>query len=72
MLCAGGSPWQTLNLALGQGIEHIKAHWSDFRLLWGNLMIVARTVIDIKGVVAIECPERCRYWKDPQVDQFSK
>jgi hypothetical protein len=72
MPCAGGSPWQTLNLALGQGIEKIEAHWRDFRLLWGDFVIMARAVVDICGVVAIEWPERCRYWTEPQVVQFVK
>jgi hypothetical protein len=60
MPCAGGSSWQMLNLAPGQGVEMIEAHWRDFRLLWDNFVIVARVVMDICGVVAIEWPERCR------------
>ena len=57
---AGGSPWQMLNLALGQGVEEIEARWRDFRLLWDNFVIMARAVVDICRVVAIEWPERCR------------
>jgi hypothetical protein len=67
---AGGSPLQMLNSALGQGVEKIAAHWRDFRFLWDHFVIVARAVVDICGVIAIEWPETCRYWKEPQVEQF--
>jgi hypothetical protein len=66
-----GSPWQTLNLALGQGVEKIKCHWRDFRLLWDNFEVKARAVMDICGTVAIEWPERCKYWTEPQVAKYN-
>jgi hypothetical protein len=70
MPCAGGSPWQTLNIALGVGLEKIEARY--FRVLWGNFVIAAEAVIDIDGIVAIEWPERCKYWLDPRVGGFLK
>jgi hypothetical protein len=65
--CAGGSPWQTLNVALGKGLEKIEGRWGDFRLLWSNFEITARAVMDIGGKVVIEWPERCKYWTETQV-----
>jgi hypothetical protein len=70
MPCTGGSPWQTLNVALGKGLEKIEGHWGDFRLLWGNFEIMARAVMDIGGKVVIEWPERCKYWTERQVVKF--
>jgi hypothetical protein len=54
MPCAGGSPWRTLNVALGVGLEKIKPHWRDFRVLWDNFVIAAKAVIDIGGIVAVD------------------
>jgi hypothetical protein len=72
MPCAGGSPWQTLNIALGKGIVKIEGHWRDFRLLWSNFEIMARAVMDICGKVVIEWPGRCKYWTETQVVEFVK
>jgi hypothetical protein len=49
MLCAGGSPWQTLNVAMGEGLEKIEGHWRDFRFLWSNFELMARAVMDVGG-----------------------
>jgi hypothetical protein len=72
MPCAGGSPWQTLNIALGVGLEKIEARWRDSRVLWGNFVIASKAAIDMGGIVAIEWPERCKYCLDPCVDGFLK
>jgi hypothetical protein len=69
MPCADGSPCQTdVNIALGVGLGRIEAHWRDFGILWDNFVIVAKVVIDIEGVVALEWPGRCKCWLDPRVD----
>jgi hypothetical protein len=51
MPCAGGSPWQTLNIHRGVGLGKIEQHWNDFRLLWGNFIIASKEVMDVHGVV---------------------
>jgi hypothetical protein len=70
MPCAGGSPWQTLNIHRGVGLTKIEQYWVDFELLWGNFLLAAKAVKNIDGVVAIEWPERCEYWKDLHVLDF--
>jgi hypothetical protein len=72
MPCAGGSPWRTLNISRGKGFRKIKAHWGDFQILWDNFVIAAKAVIDIDGILAIEWPERCKYWREQEVDTFLK
>jgi hypothetical protein len=72
MPCAGGSPWQTLNAATGEGLGKIEGRWRDFRLLWSNFEFMARAVMDVGGEVVIEWPERCKYWADISVMRFVK
>jgi hypothetical protein len=70
MPCAGGSPWRTLNVALGEGLEKIEGRWGDFRLLWSNFEMMARAVMDIGRKVVIEWLERCNCWTETQVVKF--
>jgi hypothetical protein len=70
MLCAGGSPWQMLNIYKGVGLEKIEGRWRDFRVLWDNFAIAAQAVMDIGGFVALEWPNQCKYWSDPREEQF--
>jgi hypothetical protein len=72
MPCAGRSPSQRLNKALGIGAEKPDARWKDFYILWGNFEIAAEEIIGIGGVIAIEWPEMNEYWKQPDVIQFLK
>jgi hypothetical protein len=72
MPCAGGSPWQTLNIQRGVGLGKIDQHWADFRLLWDSFLIAAKTVMDTDGVVTIEWPARCKSWRDLRVLDFLK
>jgi hypothetical protein len=71
MPCAGGSPWRTLNVAVGEGLEKI-GRLRDFRLLWSNFELMARAVMDVGRKVVIEWPERCKYWTDISVMRFVK
>jgi hypothetical protein len=70
MPCAGGSPWQTLNVAMGEGLGEIEGHWRDFRLLWNNFELMAKAFVDFGVEVVIEWPERCKYWTDISVVEF--
>jgi hypothetical protein len=70
MPCVGGSPWQRLNIAQGEGLAKIEAHRADFRASWLNFDVVDQAVIAIKGVVAIEWPASCAYWKVDGVASF--
>jgi hypothetical protein len=54
MPCAGGSPWQTPNVAMGEGLGKIEGRWKDLRLLWNNFDLMARAVVDFGGEVVIE------------------
>jgi hypothetical protein len=37
-----------------------------------NCVIVAKAMIDIGGIVAVEWPGKCKYWREPDVEDFLK
>jgi hypothetical protein len=53
MSCVGGSPWQKLNIAQGEGPDKIRARWAGFRMLWRNFEVVGKAVIAIDGILAM-------------------
>eukprot|EP00959_Pyramimonas_sp_CCMP1952_P052579 1099386-Pyramimonas_sp.AAC.1 len=43
---------------------------TNFRYLFWNFREVARVAHKAGGVICIERPTRCNYWRDPQVKSF--
>ena len=76
--CTGGSPWQYVNEAIyTRRGDHVKLqklhqHRTLFRSLFTNFEILADIVIGRGGVVCIEWPTPCKYWRDPQVLAFTR
>jgi hypothetical protein len=58
--------------------KHSSRSWSwqdqgaleTFQSIRNNFVVAAKAVIDLGGIVAIEWPERCKYWLDPRVCDF--
>ena len=65
--CTGGSQMQNLNVSRFGVTEKLRAHWKEFRLLWNAFLPLARAVHTAGGLVAIEWPTRCTYWRDHSV-----
>eukprot|EP00959_Pyramimonas_sp_CCMP1952_P011085 232184-Pyramimonas_sp.AAC.1 len=63
MPCTGGSLWQYVNEA---HYFRTGSHSAMRRLR------VARAVHKAGGVVCIEWPTQCKYWRDPQVKDFMR
>ena len=72
MPCTGGSSWQTVNIARFGVTPKLRGHWEEFRSLWNSFSQVARLVLQCKGLVANEWPQRCQYWHDRKVKQMIK
>ena len=76
--CTGGSPWQYVNEAIyirrgdHAKLEKLQNHRSLFRKLFTNFETLADIVIAKGGVVCIEWPTPCKYWRDPQVLAFTR
>ena len=68
--CTGGSQLQQVNIARFGVTEKLREHWRVFRQLWRALEIIARRVMRSHGLVAIEWPLRCAYWRDGRVLRF--
>ncbi len=74
--CTGGSAWQYLNEVMYErtgnqrALRRLKGLRTIFAKLWTNFEILATAVIKREGVVVIEWPSSCRYWKDPRVQKF--
>jgi hypothetical protein len=70
MPCAGGSPWQRINRKRPGMKEKLEEHWKTFRAIWASFVIVAHRCLHEHGIVAIEWPNGCKYWKWPEVTEF--
>eukprot|EP00959_Pyramimonas_sp_CCMP1952_P326135 6826566-Pyramimonas_sp.AAC.1 len=72
MPCTGGPPWQYVNEAHYFCIGNLRAmrrlHGirTGFRYLFWNFGEIAPAVRQAGGVVCIEWPTQCNYWRDPQ------
>eukprot|EP00959_Pyramimonas_sp_CCMP1952_P232575 4860476-Pyramimonas_sp.AAC.1 len=72
MPCTGGSPWQYVNEAryfrVGnhRAMRRLRGIRPDFRHLFWNFREIARAVHKAGGIVCIEWPTLCKYWRDPQ------
>ena len=69
--CTGGSPWNRLNrLKSNQTRDKIKAHPELFAELFDASKIVAQKVSEAGGVMALEWPKGCDYWKFQVAQEF--
>ena len=74
--CTGGSPWQYVNEAMfyrkadSRSLRRLRGLISDFRLFLWNFREIAEAVLSRGGVVCIEWPSACQYWRDTQVREF--
>jgi len=69
--CTGGCPFQEINKNKGEATrEKIAGHWKLFRKLWATLKSCGEIVLRQGGIVAIEWPNRCRYWNEGDVRKF--
>ena len=48
------------------------AHLKLFRALWRNAVIIMDAVLASGGIVAIEWPTSCAYWRFKQVKDYLK
>ena len=47
-------------------------HISAFKKIWKSFVQIARAVVESGGVVAIEWPKGCSYWRWPRVVALGK
>eukprot|EP00959_Pyramimonas_sp_CCMP1952_P326134 6826565-Pyramimonas_sp.AAC.1 len=72
MPCTGGSPWQYVNEANcfrtgnHRSMRRLRGIRTDSRYLFWNFLEIARAARKAGGVVCIEWPTQCNYWRDPQ------
>eukprot|EP00959_Pyramimonas_sp_CCMP1952_P322137 6740691-Pyramimonas_sp.AAC.1 len=68
----GGSPWQYVNEAhyfrIGnhRATRRLRGIRTDLRYLFGNFREIARAARKAAGIVCIEWPTQCNYWRGPQ------
>ena len=65
--CTGGSQMQNLNIAQRGVTDGLRAHWKEFKRLFAAFVPLAHAVHSGGGLVAIEWPLRCTYWRDRRV-----
>ena len=70
MPCAGGSPWQYINLKKPGVAAKVRKHWKLFKELWTVFVWAAEKVLGVGGEVVIEWPKGCRYWQWPMVQKY--
>ena len=58
---------QNINVSRFGVTDKLRAHWKEFRQLWNAFLPLARSVHASGGLVAIEWPTRCTYWRDHSV-----
>ena len=74
--CTGGSPWQYVNESIFyrkgdvRSLRRLRGLRTDFRLFFWNFREIAEAVLAKGGVVCIEWPSSCQYWRDTQVRKF--
>ena len=70
--CTGGSVLQAANAHLPGATRWMTAHLRLFRALWRNAVIIMDAVLASGGIVAIEWPSSCAYWRFQQVKDYIK
>ena len=50
----------------------LRGHWALFHRLWKALIPLAKAVHAAGGLVAIEWPLRCTYWRDAKVQKLMR
>ena len=70
--CTGGSVLQAANAHLPGASRRMTAHLKLFRALWKNAVIIMDAVLASGGIVAIEWPTSCAYWRFKQVKDYIK
>eukprot|EP00975_Prorocentrum_lima_P007105 1526601-Prorocentrum_lima.AAC.1 len=53
-----------------EAIKRLRELWRTYRKLWRNMTILAKLVLDKGGIIAIEWPRGCSYWRDGCVRRF--
>ena len=61
---------QNINIARHGITDRLKSHWKLFDQLWAAFVPVAKAVLAVQGLVAVEWPNRCKYWRDSRVLRF--
>eukprot|EP00975_Prorocentrum_lima_P002017 439438-Prorocentrum_lima.AAC.1 len=46
-----------------EAIRRLRQRGRIYRKLWRNMTILARLVLDKGGIIAIEWPRGCSYWR---------
>ena len=70
MPCAGGCPWQRINVKRPGGMERVKQQYALFRKIWASFVQVAESVLERGGHIAIEWPNNCAFWRWECVCKF--
>ena len=76
MPCTGGSPWQYINEKIYlrnndvASLQKLQGHRTLFRKLFWSFMDLSKEVLKRGGIVCMEWPTPCQYWRDPQVVEF--
>ena len=70
--CTGGSVLQAANAHLPGALRRMAAHLKLFRVLWRHAVIIMDAVLASGGIVAIEWPTSCAYWRFKQVKDYIK
>eukprot|EP00975_Prorocentrum_lima_P054282 11384839-Prorocentrum_lima.AAC.1 len=47
-----------------EAIRRLRDPWRIYRKPWRDMTILARLVLDKGGIIAIEWPRGCSYWRD--------
>ena len=74
--CTGGSTWQYINQIRNlknrnaNRISNWVDHWTLYKRLWANFLVLADAVRKAGGIIAIEWPKDCMYWDLDEVIQF--
>ena len=64
---------QNVNIARHGITPKLEGHWRRFKLQWEAFARVAKAVRALpEGLVAIEWPVRCKYWRDSRVQRLLK
>ena len=65
--CTGGSAIQNLNISRFGVTEKLRGHWTEFHRLCDSFQPLASAISKAGGLIAIEWPTRCTYWRDGRV-----
>lgn len=70
MPCTGGSPWFNINAKRPGGLRPLRQHVMKFNLIWKAFVSTAKMCLQHGGMICIEWPTNCRYWRLHKVEQF--